>query len=145
MSLLLQTVAFAVQEKCHQKGVRPPSWVRWIDAPSEWAERVSEKTEGLVSVSIRPFVWLFCMCGEAGREERHNTGCRLKMRWIQSGASSMMHTPHSVKLALLCCCIVSTGCVSIGCGFFSCCCAGLLCGHVPATGGCGRSPPPPCA
>ncbi|KAI3423925.1 hypothetical protein D9Q98_009759 [Chlorella vulgaris] len=38
-----------VKEKCHQKGVRPPSWVRWIDAPSDWAERVSEKTEGLVS------------------------------------------------------------------------------------------------
>ena len=38
------------QEKCHQRGERPPAWVRWIDAPGNWAERASEQLEDAVSV-----------------------------------------------------------------------------------------------
>ena len=52
------------QEKCHQRGERPPAWVRWIDAPGNWAERASEQLEDAVSVRGG---WMACLMSVARR------------------------------------------------------------------------------
>lgn len=57
----LPAASALTQEHCHQTGERPPRWVRAIDAPGNWCERVSERIEAATAVSgARHFACLDC-------------------------------------------------------------------------------------
>jgi hypothetical protein len=132
------------QEKCHQRGERPPAWVRWIDAPGNWAERASERLEDAVSVGRWWLAWLVGMAALGllapalgpwlAAAALISAGCGRSP--AQAQVWTRVAPLHPTKL-LPCPC-----CLQLLISFY----AGLLRWDVPAPGG-GRgspSPPPTC-